>query len=644
MEAFSLLDSVVDLDYTFINGSSVLLTWTAPYTLDNVPITGYYIVNELVNITTTNKSIILSATNPDPCILNNVSVSPINDVGIGLSNNISFYYETVPLVTPPVSVAPVIDGQQLLLNISISVRELCTGEYPNRITANILDTDNTMLDSAGISTQVNDQSMITGVITVPNNLNTFIVNVSLSNNGGEFLPIPSFGFGKVGPVTNIDSLIDNCSTIDITWTAPTVDDGVSILYYILKIYDAITGSLVDTVLVDGTSYQFVDNNLFIHRYTYVITGVNELGEGISNNDTFSYQRVPRSVTTKAASDILSFNETSANVFFNIPVMLECTGEAPANATITIQCTGKGVVFNNTYLVNYSAQPMNITGSALVSQYQQCNISIVFSNEAGSSEPFILAFESTTTPPPIRSSFPSVFIPVIGSLIVVLLFLLAGVAVILCCLYKKIRGKRTLLEKPCDLCSPEPLSGDNSPSDNDKKKQEIIKINLKRDDAAITDKDVEKYQNITKVAAKDPIYLDLGIPLTGTDIKPSAKTEGSVQYTDDIESVRPKSKVPSVQSSDDEMLSPNDALIIGATGGDTNLLSLLPEKSKGTATTAQEVDGRNYVAEDLPHDKDLQFSSLPPPHVSVGVQGKMGRRKEAGSAVANIPVVVESSYL
>ena len=91
--SLGLLDSVVDLDYTFINRSSVLLTWTAPYTLDNVPITGYYIVNGLVNITTTNKSIILSATNPDPCILNNVSVSPINGVGIGSSNNISFYYE-----------------------------------------------------------------------------------------------------------------------------------------------------------------------------------------------------------------------------------------------------------------------------------------------------------------------------------------------------------------------------------------------------------------------------------------------------------------------------------------------------------------------------------------------------------------------
>ena len=91
-----LLASVVDLDYTFINGSSVLLTWTVPYTLDNVPITGYYILNELlVNITTTNNNtnITLSATNPDPCILNNVSVSPINDAGIGSSNNISFYYE-----------------------------------------------------------------------------------------------------------------------------------------------------------------------------------------------------------------------------------------------------------------------------------------------------------------------------------------------------------------------------------------------------------------------------------------------------------------------------------------------------------------------------------------------------------------------
>ena len=34
---------------------------------------------------------------------------------------------------------------------------------------------------------------------------------------------------------------------------------------------------------------------------------------------------------------------------------------------------------------------DITGLISVLQYQQCNISIVFSNEAGSSEPFILTF-------------------------------------------------------------------------------------------------------------------------------------------------------------------------------------------------------------------------------------------------------------
>ena len=69
------------------------------------------------------------------------------------------------------------------------------------------------------------------------------------------------------------------------------DDRVSILYYNLSIYDNFTGSLVDTVtVVNKTIYQFEDENLFHHRYTYAITGVNELGEGISNSETFSYQR------------------------------------------------------------------------------------------------------------------------------------------------------------------------------------------------------------------------------------------------------------------------------------------------------------------------------------------------------------------
>uniref|UniRef100_A0A1X7UYZ3 Fibronectin type-III domain-containing protein n=1 Tax=Amphimedon queenslandica TaxID=400682 RepID=A0A1X7UYZ3_AMPQE len=388
-----LLDSVVDLDYTFINGSSVLLTWTAPYTLDNVPITGYYIlVNGIVNITTTdnNTNIIVSATNPDPCILNNVSVSPINDVGIGSSKNIKFYYETVPLITPPVSVVPVVDGQQISLNISIDVSIICKGEYPNSIDVSILNTDDIVIKNTRISTQVNDQLMVvtgsTSSILLLDIIDTFIVNVSLSNDKGTFNDMLSFAFGFLGPVTNISSSIDNCSTIDITWTAPTVDDRVPILYYVLRIYDAITGSLVDTVSVYDTSFQFVDNNLFIHRYTYVITGVYELGEGISNNDTFSYQRVPRAVENTSL-DILSYTQDQIIIQFYIPITLKCTGEAPEHVTVTVICNN-GTDSSTTYLIK---QKINITGLITVPQYQQCNISIVFSNEAGSSEPFILAF-------------------------------------------------------------------------------------------------------------------------------------------------------------------------------------------------------------------------------------------------------------
>ena len=70
--------------------------------------------------------------------------------------------------------------------------------------------------------------------------------------------------------------------------------------------------------------------------------------------------------------------------------MDCTGEAPENVTVTIQCNETDVVYDDTVLVEYS-QPRNITGSVSVPLYEQCNISIVFSNEAGSSEPFILAF-------------------------------------------------------------------------------------------------------------------------------------------------------------------------------------------------------------------------------------------------------------
>ena len=57
----------------------------------------------------------------------------------------------------------------------------------------------------------------------------------------------------------------------------------------------------------------------------------------------------------------------------------------------MQCTGAGVVFTNTYLVVVARTPMNITRLISVPLYEQCTITVIFSNGVGSSEPFILTF-------------------------------------------------------------------------------------------------------------------------------------------------------------------------------------------------------------------------------------------------------------
>ena len=95
----------------------------------------------------------------------------------------------------------------------------------------------------------------------------------------------------LGPVRNIDSaLLDNCSTITISWDRPICN--YNIHNYTIKIYNDINNTLICTASVNGsaTSYQFEDQDLFRHRYTYVIFGNNELGEGEYSNKTFSYQR------------------------------------------------------------------------------------------------------------------------------------------------------------------------------------------------------------------------------------------------------------------------------------------------------------------------------------------------------------------
>ena len=74
----------------------MLLTWSAPYTLKSVPITGYIIDTQNTHIVNTTEYIYRLAANKtaDPCISTSLSVSAVNDVGIGDINIINFYYKT----------------------------------------------------------------------------------------------------------------------------------------------------------------------------------------------------------------------------------------------------------------------------------------------------------------------------------------------------------------------------------------------------------------------------------------------------------------------------------------------------------------------------------------------------------------------
>ncbi|XP_019858548.1 PREDICTED: uncharacterized protein LOC109586781 [Amphimedon queenslandica] len=79
--------------------------------------------------------------------------------------------------------------------------------------------------------------------------------------------------------------------------------------------------------------------------------------------------------------------------------------------------------------------MDITGSVPVPLYQHCNISIVFINEAGSSEPFILAFNTTPTPSPTGTSPPDLLPEIIGATVggaVLLIIIIVIVVVVICC--------------------------------------------------------------------------------------------------------------------------------------------------------------------------------------------------------------------
>ena len=113
--------------------------WSAPYTLDNVPITGYNINDDqgtfIDRVNTT--EYILTSSNDDPCNVTTVYVSGINGAGIGDSNNVMYYivrgnilcytvilhfcYISVPKKVIQVSVIPTVDGDNVLFLVFINV-------------------------------------------------------------------------------------------------------------------------------------------------------------------------------------------------------------------------------------------------------------------------------------------------------------------------------------------------------------------------------------------------------------------------------------------------------------------------------------------------------------------------------------------
>ena len=72
------------------------------------------------------------------------------------------------------------------------------------------------------------------------------------------------------------------------------------------------------------------------------------------------------------------------LFFQI--ILQCIKEVFQYVTVTVLCNGTDVYSSITYLIQNIS---DITGLLSVPQDQPCNISIVFSNNAGSSEPLVL---------------------------------------------------------------------------------------------------------------------------------------------------------------------------------------------------------------------------------------------------------------
>jgi hypothetical protein len=123
------------------------------------------------------------------------------------------------------------------------------------------------------------------------------------------------------------------------------------------------------------------------------------------------------------------------------------------ATIEITCDNSAMIYNQTYLVEYANHPMNITRNISLEHYQCCNLSIVFSNSAGHSEPFTFPdiFENNKSPSlDLLFLLTLVLVPIIFIIIILVSCLLICKFTHRCCFKKEVSISKEQTEDPDPL--------------------------------------------------------------------------------------------------------------------------------------------------------------------------------------------------
>jgi hypothetical protein len=206
------------------------------------------------------------------------------------------------------------------------------------------------------------------------------------------------------------------------------------------------------------------------------------------------------------------------------------------ATIEITCDNSAMIYNQTYLVEYANHPMNITRNISLEHYQCCNLSIVFSNSAGHSEPFTFPdiFENNKSPSlDLLFLLTLVLVPIIFIIIILVSCLLLCKFTNRCCFARK--GEMSIHEaKRTDQVRAIQLDGnmESTHIQENQHNQTLQKPNSKESDA-------EETQENNNPATEE---LGYGVPAVAATLTSGSLTnityeipQSQPQYTDKITS-------------------------------------------------------------------------------------------------------------